>query len=120
MQETEGEGTLPLEGTIPDMTATTELYLQLQRVYRARADSQIEAVQAQCKALLKGVGKAEDGISLEYIKLVCKNARHIRVVRPAMAVRKPSEMNSECLRKVCCSSAASSFVGEQRTFECMF
>ena len=102
MQETEGEGMLPLEGTIPDMTATTELYLQLQRVYRTRADSHIEAVQAHCKALLKNVGRAEDGISLEYIKLLCKNARHVRVVRPAAVVRKPAEMNSECLRKVCC------------------
>jgi hypothetical protein len=102
VQEIEGEGMLPLDGTIPDMTATTELYLQLQRVYRARADVHIEAVHAHCKSLLKSVGKAEDAIPLDYIKLLCRNARHVRVVRPAAAVRPPSEMNSECLRKVRC------------------
>lgn len=99
VQESEGEGSLPMEGTVPDMTATTELYLQLQRVYRARADAHIDAVQSHCKALLKSIGKPEDCIPLDYIKLLCKNARHVRVVRPATAVRKPSEMNSECLRK---------------------
>jgi hypothetical protein len=37
--EGEGSGQLPLEGSIPDMHASTQQYLELQRIYRAKADA---------------------------------------------------------------------------------
>ncbi|KAA6425651.1 MAG: NEDD8-activating enzyme E1 regulatory subunit-like [Trebouxia sp. A1-2] len=40
----EGNGQLPIEGSLPDMTATTALYLDLQRIYREQADRDIAAV----------------------------------------------------------------------------
>lgn len=39
-----GNGRLPLDGVIPDMTATTELYLEMQRIYQAQAAADREAV----------------------------------------------------------------------------
>lgn len=33
----EGQGELPLDGAIPDMTATTESYIALQAIYREKA-----------------------------------------------------------------------------------
>jgi hypothetical protein len=37
-------GAMPLEGTIPDMTSTTEFYMALQRVYQDKAAADAEAV----------------------------------------------------------------------------
>lgn len=75
------EGFLPLEGSIPDMTATTELYLQLQRLYREQAEAHVEAVQNHVRSLLAGLGRAPDSIPGEAVRHVCKHARALRVVR---------------------------------------
>lgn len=44
-------GMLPLEGAIPDMTATTEAYLALQQCYRQKALADMEAVARRCGEL---------------------------------------------------------------------
>jgi amyloid beta precursor protein binding protein 1 len=36
----------PLQGTIPDMTASTDLYIQLQRAYREQADQDLKEMRA--------------------------------------------------------------------------
>ena len=36
-----------VQGSIPDMTATTAMYLELQRLYRDRADRDTAAVQVK-------------------------------------------------------------------------
>ena len=41
--EGEGRGLLPLEGSIPDMHASTQLYLDLQRLYRDKAEADVDA-----------------------------------------------------------------------------
>lgn len=41
--EGEGRGLLPLEGSIPDMHASTQLYLDLQRLYREKAEADVDA-----------------------------------------------------------------------------
>ncbi|CAK0763153.1 hypothetical protein CVIRNUC_003029 [Coccomyxa viridis] len=77
----EGGGSLPLEGAIPDMTSTTQMYLQLQRTYRRKAEADAAAVKAHTQALLTSIGRSPQSISTAAISAFVKNARNLRVVR---------------------------------------
>jgi NEDD8-activating enzyme E1 regulatory subunit len=101
MQEREGNGALPLEGSIPDMTATTDMYLTLQRIYRAKADEHCQAVLAHAIAIASDSGRATDDLSLDKVKLYCKNARHLTVVRPSRIPGSAADLNAATLRQVC-------------------
>ncbi|XP_060586196.1 NEDD8-activating enzyme E1 regulatory subunit-like isoform X2 [Ruditapes philippinarum] len=93
--DSEGNGALPLRGTIPDMTADSERYIQLQNVYHEQADLDISIVTQRVHDLLQDIGRDEPldplseawknllagGISEQEIKTFCKNAAFIRVVR---------------------------------------
>nr|CAB3492686.1 unnamed protein product [Digitaria exilis] len=77
----EGNGELPLEGTIPDMTSLTEYYVSLQKIYQAKAEADCIAMEHRVKDILKRIGRDPDSISRAYIKTFCKNARKLRVCR---------------------------------------
>ncbi|EEC76422.1 hypothetical protein OsI_14093 [Oryza sativa Indica Group] len=77
----EGNGELPLEGTIPDMTSLTEYYVSLQKIYQAKAESDCLALEHHVKDILKRIDRDPDSISRAYIKTFCKNARKLRVCR---------------------------------------
>jgi len=77
----EGNGELPLEGTIPDMTSLTEYYVSLQKIYQAKAEADCVAMEHRVKDILKRIGRHPDSISRAYIKTFCKNARKLRVCR---------------------------------------
>ncbi|RLN19565.1 NEDD8-activating enzyme E1 regulatory subunit-like isoform X1 [Panicum miliaceum] len=77
----EGNGELPLEGTIPDMTSLTEYYVSLQKIYQAKAEADCLAMEHRVKDILKRIGRHPDSISRAYIKTFCKNARKLRVCR---------------------------------------
>jgi len=72
--DAEGEGLLPVSGGIPDMTATTEFYIQIQKIYQQKAADHAAAVSKRVKATLQAVGKPEDSISEDDIKKFCKHA----------------------------------------------
>lgn len=80
----EGNGRLPLEGSIPDMHATTDLYLQLQRIYREQADTDLAALEGHLTQVLAEVGSPGRTIPAAEVRHFCRNARHIRVVRFAL------------------------------------
>lgn len=63
------------------MTATTDAYLALQRVYRAEAERHCAALHARTTALLTGLSREPSDVSLEDVRLLCKNARNVRVAR---------------------------------------
>ena len=67
-----------LQGSIPDMTATTALYLQLQRTYRERADADVEAVAQHVHKVLQLAGRDQHAIAHTDIKTFCKHARYLR------------------------------------------
>ena len=76
-------GALPLEGTIPDMTATTDAYIALQRLYAARAQADVAAVEGHLAALLRAGGRPQGAIPHDAVRLFCKNAAHLSVSRYA-------------------------------------
>ncbi|CAI5523815.1 unnamed protein product [Closterium sp. Naga37s-1] len=79
--EKEGEGDLPVDGAIPDMHSLTDFYVALQRIYLSKADADVAAVQRHVSDLLKSIGRDPASIPLATVKLFCKNARNLRVVR---------------------------------------
>eukprot|EP00775_Hariotina_reticulata_P012383 gene12383-12517_t len=76
-----GGARLPLEGSIPDMHATTDLYLQLQGVYREQADNELAALEAHLNQIIADLGSPGRSIPSAEVKHFCRNARSITVVR---------------------------------------
>ncbi|XP_064610476.1 NEDD8-activating enzyme E1 regulatory subunit-like isoform X2 [Liolophura sinensis] len=78
--ENEGQGQLPLRGTIPDMTADSERYIQLQNVYRKQAAKDVASVTRHVQKTLKELGKNLCSISEQDIKTFCRNAAFLRMI----------------------------------------
>ncbi|KMZ59317.1 putative NEDD8-activating enzyme E1 regulatory subunit [Zostera marina] len=79
--EEEGAGEPPLDGSIPDMTSSTESYLKLQRIYLAKAEADSFAMENHVRRLLGKKGRDPNAISKAQVKLFCKNARKLMVCR---------------------------------------
>ncbi|CAA0816058.1 NEDD8-activating enzyme E1 regulatory subunit [Striga hermonthica] len=77
----EGCGEAPLEGAIPDMTSSTELYVNLQKIYQAKAEADFLVMETYTKKLLKKIGRDPHSIPKTTIKNFCKNARKLKVCR---------------------------------------
>ncbi|XP_019246966.1 PREDICTED: NEDD8-activating enzyme E1 regulatory subunit AXR1-like isoform X2 [Nicotiana attenuata] len=77
----EGGGETPLEGSIPDMTSSTELYINLQKTYQAKAEADFLVMEQKVRNLLKKIGRDPASISKANIKSFCKNARKLAVCR---------------------------------------
>jgi len=78
--ENEGHGALPLMGSIPDMTATTNFYIGLQKVYQEKAARDVAAVEERVNATLEKIGNPSP-ISHDDIKKFCKNSSFLQVLR---------------------------------------
>uniref|UniRef100_A0A2N9I683 NEDD8-activating enzyme E1 regulatory subunit n=1 Tax=Fagus sylvatica TaxID=28930 RepID=A0A2N9I683_FAGSY len=51
----EGGGEAPLEGSIPDMTSSTELYINLQNIYQAKAEADFLVIEQRVRNILKKI-----------------------------------------------------------------
>ncbi|XP_073257022.1 NEDD8-activating enzyme E1 regulatory subunit-like [Porites lutea] len=79
--ENEGEGALPLRGSIPDMTADSKRYIELQNIYQEQARKDIASINQRVQRILVDLGKSSDTIPDSEIKLFCKNASFLRLIR---------------------------------------
>lgn len=79
--ENEGHGLLPLPGVLPDMTADTSSYINLQNVYRAQAAHDAEIVYRRARQLLKELNKPNDFITEKDVRLFCREAANLAVLR---------------------------------------
>ncbi|XP_073082976.1 NEDD8-activating enzyme E1 regulatory subunit isoform X2 [Manis javanica] len=66
----EGQGNLPVRGTIPDMIADSSKYIKLQNVYREKAKKDAAAVGNYVAQLLQSIGQAPESISEKELKLL--------------------------------------------------
>lgn len=66
---------------LPSCCLYYSLYLQLQRLYRERADADVAAVESHLQQLLPEAGSPGRSIPTSEVKHFCKNARNIRVIR---------------------------------------
>ncbi|XP_041125206.1 NEDD8-activating enzyme E1 regulatory subunit [Polyodon spathula] len=79
--EKEGQGSLPVRGTIPDMIADSDKFIKLQNIYREKAKEDATAVSNHISALLQSVGRLPESVSEQEIRLFCKSSAFLRVVR---------------------------------------
>ena len=76
----DGDGNLPLRGTIPDMIASTEQYVELQQVYLARANKDLEIVYSCVQEILSSIGRQRGSIAKGKVKLFCRNSTFIGIM----------------------------------------
>ncbi|OZJ06235.1 hypothetical protein BZG36_00820 [Bifiguratus adelaidae] len=79
--EEEGNGLLPLSGTLPDMKSDTKGYVQLQNVYRQKAQQDIAAVRAHLENVLRHLELPPDSVPHVELESFCKHAAYIKVIR---------------------------------------
>ncbi|GFT14238.1 NEDD8-activating enzyme E1 regulatory subunit [Nephila pilipes] len=79
--DNEGQGCLPVRGVIPDMTSDTQSYIKLQNIYKEKADEDSHAMYSRVQQLLSNLGKPPNFISEHEVKVFCKNAHCLRVLR---------------------------------------
>lgn len=78
------DGQRPVEGPIPDMTASTDRYVALQAVYKSKAEQDAKAMKTIVDEIrtekADGLGKSPE-VPEEDVKIFCKNARNLRVLK---------------------------------------
>ncbi|XP_046996258.1 NEDD8-activating enzyme E1 regulatory subunit [Schistocerca americana] len=79
--DNEGQGCLPLRGTLPDMTAETERYIALQQVYHSEAAKDADVVFRRVQQLLHQLNQPADTITETDVKTFCKHASNLHLLR---------------------------------------
>lgn len=79
--ENDSNGWLPLPGLIPDMTADTENYINLQNVYRTQAVQDADLVYKRAQQHLQELNLPSDLITDKDVKLFCREFASIAVIR---------------------------------------
>lgn len=74
-------GWLPLPGVIPDMTADSASYINLQNVYRSQATHDAEQVYKRAQGHLQELNLPSDLITDKEVKLFCREFANIAVLR---------------------------------------
>lgn len=95
------DGQPPLHGSIPDMTASTELYIQLQTLYREQAEKDLE----EMKSLLSYP------VSDELIKLFCQNVYSLDILKTRTLMEEYNEAPDE---ELCEDLAMATMEGDER------
>ncbi|KAK9451637.1 uncharacterized protein V1518DRAFT_409128 [Limtongia smithiae] len=76
----EGDGLLPLSGTVPDMKADTQTYVALQSIYRAKAVKDRSIVLKRVRELESSLGRSEENAITEgEVEAFCKFSRFLVV-----------------------------------------
>lgn len=77
----EGNGYLPLRGSIPDMTSSSDMYVKLQRAYQSHANNDVDAVMSHVQHILSDIGRMKNAIPKKNVKDFCKNSAFLRVIK---------------------------------------
>ena len=85
----DGDGSVPLNGSVPDMTASSDMYIAMQKVYGDKARQDYENVLGRVRAIFNSADIDEASVvAFPYaetvegaVKLFCKNAEFIQVLR---------------------------------------
>ena len=77
----EGNGLLPVRGSIPDMISSSDLYIELQKIYQNKAKIDTDIITTYLSQTLAAVGKPLNAVPESEIKLFCRNSAFLRLVR---------------------------------------
>lgn len=79
--ESDSNGWLPVPGIIPDMTADTENYINLQTIYRTHAIQDADMVYKRAQQHLQELNLPSELITDKEVKLFCREFASIAVLR---------------------------------------
>eukprot|EP00357_Protocruzia_adherens_P002316 CAMPEP_0115024230 /NCGR_PEP_ID=MMETSP0216-20121206/33053_1 /TAXON_ID=223996 /ORGANISM="Protocruzia adherens, Strain Boccale" /LENGTH=523 /DNA_ID=CAMNT_0002398127 /DNA_START=16 /DNA_END=1587 /DNA_ORIENTATION=- len=79
--DNEGNGALPLIGSIPDMTSDTDSYINLQSIYNTRSTDDFEKTRKHLDDTLAAAGRSSEDVSDEYFQRFCKNVYTLDCLR---------------------------------------
>eukprot|EP00042_Codosiga_hollandica_P045354 m.459313 g.459313 ORF g.459313 m.459313 type:complete len:432 (-) comp57005_c0_seq2:99-1394(-) len=89
-------GSLPVAGALPDMAADSARYIALQQLFFNKAREDFESMSTLVKEHLVSIGRAPAEIDDFTIKLFCKNAAFLQIVRTRSIAE---EYNPETINK---------------------
>ena len=92
-------GCVPLNGQVPDMTATSASYVQIQKVYHDKAVADMHALKAIISTVLTVTGKSPNQISDETIELFCQNVNNLQRITTSKIEDELLVSNMEVLRE---------------------
>ncbi|CAH0546622.1 unnamed protein product [Brassicogethes aeneus] len=75
------DGALPLRGSLPDMASDTNSYVALQQIYQKQAQVHAEIVYRRADQIARNLGLGQDAIIENDVKLFCKHAAELHVMR---------------------------------------
>lgn len=96
----EGQGCLPLRGSIPDMISSSDMYVQLQRAYQARANKDVDAVMSHVQQVLGNLGRTNGNITKKHVKAFCKNSAFLNVLKYRSVAEEYANLKLEPLRSL--------------------
>ncbi|CAO1635685.1 unnamed protein product [Parajaminaea phylloscopi] len=76
-----GEGHLPLPGSLPDFKATSSTYVEIQKLYKGKAQKDLLAFRAYLHRTLTSVGLPVDAISEDEVSSFAKHAGYLKLIR---------------------------------------
>lgn len=97
------DNSLPLPGPIPDMTSTTENFVQLQQIYHDKALQDRATFKQLLDTLLGAASVPIERISDETIDLFCKNSATVSSVTTSQVSEGTADSNrvcGECIRDI--------------------
>jgi amyloid beta precursor protein binding protein 1 len=92
-------GCVPLNGQVPDMTATSASYVQIQKVFHDKAVGDMHALKEIISSVLTEIGRSPTEISDETIELFCHNVYNLRRVTTTKIEEELSVSNMEVLKE---------------------
>ena len=95
----EGNGHLPLRGSIPDMISSSDMYVQLQRVYQLRASRDVDAVYSHAQQIMSSIGKKQL-VSKLVVKEFCTNSAFVKYTKYRSISEEYSNLKCEGLRSL--------------------
>ena len=79
--QNEGNGNLPLRGSLPDMISSSDMYVQIQRVYLTRANIDADSVWSYVQDLLSSVSRTKNSIAKSDVKDFCRNSAFLSIIK---------------------------------------
>jgi len=70
----------PIHGSIPDMTSNTQQYIELQQIYKTKADEDRMLMKSLVEEILRESQSTSLVVSEEQLSLFCKNVNNLRLV----------------------------------------
>jgi len=77
----ESGGYLPLVGVLPDISTKANIYVAMQKIFRAKAQADVEKFKKHLHDLLAKINRPKDDFEDDYINSFCRHAGSLRVIK---------------------------------------